>query len=180
MLNTLRPAIYVNPVIATLPGVMIFITSICFNLMSDGLRAAMDVKENRAGAAALTRKLAYRHRREIDVPALRVDEALDPRRSAVGQTSCAIQRKYRLIDHFVSIFASNSSCVEPAGVLRTSATRASSGQKMRDCVGGHGKPGRFSFGTVSGAGNSAQSTAPDNSAAARAEASGIGSSIIRA
>jgi peptide/nickel transport system permease protein len=24
--------------------VMIFITSICFNLMSDGLRAAMDVK----------------------------------------------------------------------------------------------------------------------------------------
>jgi len=28
-----------------LPGVMIFITSICFNLVSDGLRAAMDVKE---------------------------------------------------------------------------------------------------------------------------------------
>jgi peptide/nickel transport system permease protein len=37
-------AIYVNPVLAALPGVMIFITSICFNLMSDGLRAAMDVK----------------------------------------------------------------------------------------------------------------------------------------
>jgi peptide/nickel transport system permease protein len=31
-------------VLAALPGVMIFITSICFNLMSDGLRAAMDVK----------------------------------------------------------------------------------------------------------------------------------------
>jgi peptide/nickel transport system permease protein len=44
MLNTLRQAIYVNPVLAALPGVMIFITSICFNLMSDGLRAAMDVK----------------------------------------------------------------------------------------------------------------------------------------
>ncbi|HZX84953.1 MAG TPA: ABC transporter permease [Reyranella sp.] len=44
MLNTLRQAIYVNPVLAALPGVMIFITSICFNMMSDGLRAAMDVK----------------------------------------------------------------------------------------------------------------------------------------
>jgi len=44
MLNTLRQAIYVNPILAALPGVMIFITSICFNLMSDGLRTAMDVK----------------------------------------------------------------------------------------------------------------------------------------
>ncbi|HTR83147.1 MAG TPA: ABC transporter permease [Reyranella sp.] len=44
MLNTLRQAIYVNPLLAALPGVMIFLTSICFNLMSDGLRAAMDVK----------------------------------------------------------------------------------------------------------------------------------------
>ena len=44
MLNTLRQAIYVNPLLAALPGVMIFITSICFNMMSDGLRAAMDVK----------------------------------------------------------------------------------------------------------------------------------------
>ena len=44
MLNTLRQAIYVNPILAALPGVMIFITSICFNLMSDGLRAAMDMK----------------------------------------------------------------------------------------------------------------------------------------
>ncbi|HSS87403.1 MAG TPA: ABC transporter permease, partial [Reyranella sp.] len=38
MLNTLRQAIYVNPVLAALPGVRIFITSICFNLMSDGIR----------------------------------------------------------------------------------------------------------------------------------------------
>jgi peptide/nickel transport system permease protein len=37
-------AIYVAAVVAALPGVMIFITSICFNLLSDGLRAAMDVK----------------------------------------------------------------------------------------------------------------------------------------
>lgn len=44
MLNTLRQAIYVAPVNAALPGVMIFITGICFNLMSDGLRSAMDVK----------------------------------------------------------------------------------------------------------------------------------------
>jgi peptide/nickel transport system permease protein len=45
MLNTLRPAIYTSPIIATLPGIMIFLASICFNLVSDGLRAAMDVKE---------------------------------------------------------------------------------------------------------------------------------------
>jgi peptide/nickel transport system permease protein len=44
MLNTLRTAIYNNPFVAALPGLMIFITSICFNLFSDGLRAAMDVK----------------------------------------------------------------------------------------------------------------------------------------
>ncbi|ARP83622.1 ABC transporter permease [Bordetella genomosp. 8] len=44
MLNTLRQAIYVSPLIAILPGIMIFLTSMCFNLMSDGLRSAMDVK----------------------------------------------------------------------------------------------------------------------------------------
>ncbi len=44
MLNTLRQSIYVAPVNAALPGVMIFITGMCFNLMSDGLRTAMDVK----------------------------------------------------------------------------------------------------------------------------------------
>ena len=44
MLNTLRASIYVAPLIAVLPGVMIFITSMCFNLLSDGLRSAMDVK----------------------------------------------------------------------------------------------------------------------------------------
>ncbi|MGE6741255.1 ABC transporter permease [Allorhizobium pseudoryzae] len=45
MLNTLRTAIYVNPVIAALPGIMIFITSLCLNLLSDGLRSAMNVKD---------------------------------------------------------------------------------------------------------------------------------------
>lgn len=44
MLNTLRTAIYTQPWIAALPGVMIFITSISFNLLSDGLRSAMDNK----------------------------------------------------------------------------------------------------------------------------------------
>src|SRR6476661_11216897 len=43
MLNNLRQALWVDPVITALPGVMIFITSMCFNLMSDGLRQAMDV-----------------------------------------------------------------------------------------------------------------------------------------
>ncbi len=44
MLNNLRQAIWVNPLVAALPGAMIFITSMCFNLMSDGLRGAMDVR----------------------------------------------------------------------------------------------------------------------------------------
>ena len=44
MLNTLRTAIYTQPLVAALPGVMIFITSISFNLLSDGLRSAMDNK----------------------------------------------------------------------------------------------------------------------------------------
>ncbi|MCH9675715.1 MAG: ABC transporter permease subunit, partial [Gammaproteobacteria bacterium] len=44
MLNTLRQAIYINPVVCALPGVAILITSVCFNLVSDGLRAAMDVR----------------------------------------------------------------------------------------------------------------------------------------
>ncbi|RAI44087.1 ABC transporter permease [Rhodoplanes roseus] len=44
MLNTLRTAIYSQPLVAALPGVMIFITSISFNLLSDGLRSAMEVK----------------------------------------------------------------------------------------------------------------------------------------
>jgi peptide/nickel transport system permease protein len=45
MLNTLRTAIYVQPWVAALPGLMIFVVSISFNLLSDGLRSAMDVKQ---------------------------------------------------------------------------------------------------------------------------------------
>lgn len=45
MLNTLRTAIYAQPLVAALPGLMIFLTSISFNLFSDGLRAAMEVKQ---------------------------------------------------------------------------------------------------------------------------------------
>jgi len=44
MLNTLRTAIYTQPLIATLPGMCIFLTSMCFNFVSDGLRTAMDVR----------------------------------------------------------------------------------------------------------------------------------------
>lgn len=44
MLNTLRTAIYSQPLIAALPGMMIFAVSICFNMLSDGLRSAMDIR----------------------------------------------------------------------------------------------------------------------------------------
>ena len=44
MLNTLRESIYLAPLNSVLPGFMIFITSMCFNLVSDGLRSAMDVR----------------------------------------------------------------------------------------------------------------------------------------
>jgi peptide/nickel transport system permease protein len=44
MLSTLRQSIYINPVVCALPGVMIFITSLAFNMVSDGLRQAMDVR----------------------------------------------------------------------------------------------------------------------------------------
>jgi len=44
MLNNLRQAIWVDPLVAALPGAMIFLTSMCFNLTSDGIRQAMDVR----------------------------------------------------------------------------------------------------------------------------------------
>lgn len=44
MLNTLRSAIYVNPWLAALPGAMIFVTSMAFNLLADGVRSAMDLR----------------------------------------------------------------------------------------------------------------------------------------
>jgi len=45
MLNTLRAAIYVNPWLSALPGAMIFMTSLCLNLLSDSVRSAMNVKD---------------------------------------------------------------------------------------------------------------------------------------
>ncbi len=44
MLSTVRQSLYVNPIICALPGAAIFITSVCFNLVSDGIRGAMDVR----------------------------------------------------------------------------------------------------------------------------------------
>lgn len=44
MLNTLRNAIYSQPLLAALPGVLIFAVSLGFNLLADGLRSAMEVK----------------------------------------------------------------------------------------------------------------------------------------
>ena len=44
MLNTLRTAMYTQPLLCALPGIMIFMTSISFNLLTDGLRSAMDIK----------------------------------------------------------------------------------------------------------------------------------------
>jgi peptide/nickel transport system permease protein len=45
MLNTLRSAIYSNPLVAAMPGLLIFVTSIAFNLLADGLRSAMDIRK---------------------------------------------------------------------------------------------------------------------------------------
>jgi peptide/nickel transport system permease protein len=45
MLSTLRQSLYVDPLGCAMPGVAIFVTSICFNLVSDGVRSAMDVRE---------------------------------------------------------------------------------------------------------------------------------------
>lgn len=45
MLNTLRTAIYVQPWVAALPGLMIFMVSISFIMLADGLRSAMEVRQ---------------------------------------------------------------------------------------------------------------------------------------
>jgi peptide/nickel transport system permease protein len=44
MLNTLRQSIYVNALVPALPGLAIFLTSMAFNLVSDGLRDAMEIR----------------------------------------------------------------------------------------------------------------------------------------
>jgi peptide/nickel transport system permease protein len=44
MLNALRTAIHVQPWMAMRPQVCIFVASICFDLLSSGLRQALGVK----------------------------------------------------------------------------------------------------------------------------------------
>ena len=44
MLNTLRQSIYVNAWVPALPGLAIFVVSMVFNLLSDGLRDAMEIR----------------------------------------------------------------------------------------------------------------------------------------
>jgi peptide/nickel transport system permease protein len=44
MLSTLRQSIYVAPINSVLPGVMILLTSLCFNLISDSIRTALDMR----------------------------------------------------------------------------------------------------------------------------------------
>lgn len=44
MLATLRQSIYVQPLVSAIPGIAILVTSVAFNLVSDGLRQAMDVR----------------------------------------------------------------------------------------------------------------------------------------
>lgn len=44
MLNSLRTSMYTQPLVAILPGMCIFVTSLCFNIFSDGLRDAMNVR----------------------------------------------------------------------------------------------------------------------------------------
>jgi peptide/nickel transport system permease protein len=44
MLSTLRQSIYLQPLICALPGLAIFLVSLSFNLVSDGLRQAMDIR----------------------------------------------------------------------------------------------------------------------------------------
>jgi peptide/nickel transport system permease protein len=44
MLNNMRGSVYVAPVVVTLPGALIFVTSVAFNVLSDSLRDALDVR----------------------------------------------------------------------------------------------------------------------------------------
>ena len=44
MLNSMRGSMYVQPATVALPGLLIFLTSIAFNILSSSLRDALDVK----------------------------------------------------------------------------------------------------------------------------------------
>jgi peptide/nickel transport system permease protein len=45
MLNSLRGAIYVQPWVAALPGLLIFLTSMSCNIVSDAFRDALDIRD---------------------------------------------------------------------------------------------------------------------------------------
>lgn len=45
ILNSLRQSIYIQPWLSALPGFMIFVTSMSLNVISDGLRNALDLKK---------------------------------------------------------------------------------------------------------------------------------------
>jgi peptide/nickel transport system permease protein len=44
MLNTLKDSVYTHPIVVAIPGALIFIVSISFNLISDGIRDALDAR----------------------------------------------------------------------------------------------------------------------------------------
>lgn len=44
MLSSMRQSVYLAPLNSVLPGIMIFVTSVSLNLLSDGIRSAMNVK----------------------------------------------------------------------------------------------------------------------------------------
>jgi peptide/nickel transport system permease protein len=44
MLSAMRQSLYVNPWVAALPGAAIFLCSMSFNLVSDGIRRAMEIR----------------------------------------------------------------------------------------------------------------------------------------
>jgi peptide/nickel transport system permease protein len=44
MLNSLRGSIYVDPIVAALPGLFIFATSISFNMLADAIRDSLDIR----------------------------------------------------------------------------------------------------------------------------------------
>lgn len=46
MLNSLRPSVYTQPAVVALPGLLIFLTSVGFNMLSTSLRDALDVKHS--------------------------------------------------------------------------------------------------------------------------------------
>jgi peptide/nickel transport system permease protein len=60
MLNALRQAIFVNPIVAALPGVAIVITSLCFNLLSDGLAQRIKLPSRTRRSPGLPRIAAAR------------------------------------------------------------------------------------------------------------------------